>query len=265
MEFRLYRYISVRWEIYFFRLMLMTLCGNSKSVAIAELITRSGCPLFLRPNNFWMFTFVYFTISFFFATCRPMHASWWACSHPRTTTWIIIPQSAGWRNSCRLSKFCATSLNRKTSSSKVKWNWKLERMLLSRTRLLRIRRHPSASGNRPAIFTSKIPHRRRKRSAAGAAASAVWTKSPAPQVRPAARDRAVPAARPAVTTRPPLFRKMQHPKRIIPHRSSASSNPSFQSTLTTKKRITTCTDLVIRPPYGIRLVRKNIRYILFFF
>lgn len=42
-------------NLFFFfpRLMLMTLCGNSKSVAIAELITRSGCPLFfLRPNEF---------------------------------------------------------------------------------------------------------------------------------------------------------------------------------------------------------------------
>lgn len=241
----------------------MTLCGNSKSVAIAELITRSGLPVVFPPSKriFECFTFVYFTISFFFATCRPMHASWWACSHPRTTTWITIPQSAGWRNSCRLSKFCATSLNRKTSSSKVKWNWNLGRMLPSWARLLRIRQHPSASGNRPATFISKIPRRRRKRSAAGAAASAAWTKSPAPQVRPAARDRVVPAARPAVTIRPPLFRKMQPPKRIIPHRSSASSSPSFQSTLTTKKRITTCTDLVIRPPYGIRWVGKNIRCI----
>ena len=134
-------------------------------------------------------------------------------------------------------------------------------MLLNRTRLLRIRQHPSGNGNRPVTFTSKIPRRRRRRSVAGAAASAAWTKLPAPQVRPAARDRAVPAARPAVTIHPPPFRKMLHPKRIIPHRSSASFNPSFQSTLMIKKRITTCTDLVIQPPYGIRLVRKKFRYI----
>lgn len=135
------------------------------------------------------------------------------------------------------------------------WNSNKAGPPLNWTRASKIRQHPSANGNRPATFTTKIRLRRPRPNAAGAAASAAWMKLPARQARPAAQARPVRVVRPAVITHRPACWNIYR-KRTIRHRWSVWSSPSFRSMSMTRKKITTCTGHALQPPSGTRSVLR---------